>query len=182
MSDDSTEKLTAALESGSEPAVEAFYRQYFDWLYAQARLATRRDESFCLDVVQNAVLRIIRTVRPVRSEAQFRAWMRLVVQTAALDLIRSDARRARREFQAVMSGAAQPGEPEQFDESQQRWLRQQIERLDPQLATMIALRYEQDWTLERIGRLLGLSIGTIDGRLRRALKMLRDRANEAFDD
>src|SRR5262245_41491413 len=55
-----TEKLTAALAAGNEDAVETFYRRYFDWLYAQARRATRRDESFCLDVVQDAVLRIMR--------------------------------------------------------------------------------------------------------------------------
>ena len=47
---------------------------------------------------------------------------------------------------------------------------------------MIELRFEQRWTLGRIGTLFGLSIGTIDGRLRRALKELRDRATEEFDE
>ena len=88
---DATEKLTAALAAGDEDAVETFYNSYFDWLYAQARRATRRDESFCLDVVQDAMLRIIRTVRAVRDEPQFRAWLRLVVQTTAWDRLRSDA-------------------------------------------------------------------------------------------
>src|SRR4051812_27498718 len=44
-----THDLTAALAAGEERAVETFYQRYFDWLYAQARRATRRDESFCLD-------------------------------------------------------------------------------------------------------------------------------------
>src|SRR5262245_29357102 len=44
---EATEKLTAALAAGDEEAVESFYRQYFDWLYAQARrFSGGRDESF----------------------------------------------------------------------------------------------------------------------------------------
>ena len=55
--------MTSAMAAGDGGAVEAFYRRYFDRLYAEARRATRRDESFCLDVVQESVLRIVRTVR-----------------------------------------------------------------------------------------------------------------------
>jgi len=91
--DAATKTLTAAMAAGNEDAVETFYRRYFDWLYAQARRATRRDESFCLDVVQDAVLRIVRTVRCVKTEPQFRAWLRLVVQTTAFDRLRSERRR-----------------------------------------------------------------------------------------
>src|SRR5580700_6920402 len=90
------------MAAGDEEAVETFYRQHFDWLYAQARRASRRDESFCLDVVQDSVLRIIRVVRPVKSEAQFRAWLRLVVRTTTWDRLRADQRRMQREMAVVM--------------------------------------------------------------------------------
>src|SRR5689334_17106086 len=75
--------MTSAMAAGDGGAVESFYRRYFDRLYAEARRATRRDESFCLDVVQEAVLRIVRTVRGARSEIQLVAWLRLVVRTTA---------------------------------------------------------------------------------------------------
>jgi RNA polymerase sigma-70 factor (ECF subfamily) len=177
-----TSSLTAGMAAGDARAVELFYRRYFDWLYAQARLATRRDESFCLDVVQDAVLRIVRSVRTVGSEAQFRAWLRLVVQTVAWDKLRSESRRTQRELVIASIRTEQTTLDEPADESQQAWLEQQIARLDPQLVTMIEMRYEQNWTLGRIAKALGLSIGTIDGRLRRALKQLRDRAVEDFDE
>ena len=73
-------QLTAAMAAGDEQAIETFYRAYFAWLYQKARHATGRDEAFCLDVVQEAVLRILRCVRPVEGEGPFRAWLRLVVQ------------------------------------------------------------------------------------------------------
>jgi RNA polymerase sigma-70 factor (ECF subfamily) len=182
-------KLTAAMAAGDEAAVEAFYRLYFDRLFAEARHVVRgRDEAFYLDVVQDAVLRIIRTVRRVKSKAQFHAWLRLVVRTTALDRLRGERRRARRELAVagtvswISSAAATSGADEIDDDgSQYEWLRRQIDSLDPQIVRMIELRFERSWTLARIGKLLGLSTGTIDGRLRRALRLLKDRAREEFD-
>jgi RNA polymerase sigma-70 factor (ECF subfamily) len=179
---DPTEQLTAALSAGDEDAVDTFYRRYFDWLYAQARRATRRDESFCLDVVQDAVLRVMRNVRPIADEARFRAWLKLVVQAVALDRLRSDRRRRRHELTAAVLRTSDDGAAaENYDEVTD-WLRREITKLDPQLVDLMELRYERRLTLARISAMLGLSIGTIDGRLRKALAMLRDRAAEEFDD
>jgi len=176
-----TEELTRALAAGQEDAVELFHRRYFDWLVAQARRATRRDESFCLDVVQDAMLRIIRTVRTVSDEVRFRAWLRLVVQTTAWDRLRSERRRQQRELAAVAARAGDDRDPP-ADQEQIEWLKEQIERIDPQTARMLELRFHERWTLAKIGALFGLSIGTIDWRLRKALGELRERAIEEFDD
>jgi RNA polymerase sigma factor (sigma-70 family) len=184
--DAAIQKLTAAMAAGHEDAVETFYRRYFDWLYAQARRATRRDESFCLDVVQDSVLRIVRNVRAVKSESQLRAWLRLVVQTTAFDQLRSERRRRKREqtvMLATVRVAADPPLAEQRCEpAQVDWLKHQIKRFDPQLVQLIEMRYQRNWTLARIAEQLGLSIGTVDGRLRRALKQLRERATEDASD
>jgi len=190
---DATEQLTAALAAGDEEAVATFYRRYFDWLYGQARRATRRDESFCLDVVQDAVLRVIRNVRPVTSEARFRAWLRLVVQTVAWDRLRADRRRMRHEYQAtVVRAAAAVGggggtdgveaDASSGDGDLHAWLRAEIAKLDPDIVRLVELRFDRRMTLARMSETLGLSIGTIDGRLRRALKELGARALEQFDE
>ena len=179
--DSATEKLTRALAAGNEDAVETFHRRYFDWLYAQARRATRRDEAFCLDVVQDAMLRIIRTVHPVECDVRFRAWLKLVVQTTAWDRLRSEKRRRQRELVAIAGREASESD-DPPDTEQQEWLKEQIARCDPEIARMIELRFEHRWTLARIGKLLGFSIGTVDWRLRKALKDLREKAIEDFDD
>jgi RNA polymerase sigma factor (sigma-70 family) len=169
------------MAAGDEQAIEDFYRRYFDWLYQKARRATGRDEAFCLDVVQEAVLRIVRCVRPIESEGRFRAWLRLVVQTTAYDLMKSDARRARREAAVVVSCGG-PSECETDSADRLAWLRRQIVVLAPEVARMIDLRFQKSWTLARIGRLLGLSVGTVDGRLRKALGHLRELARKEFDE
>ncbi|MDB5174140.1 MAG: polymerase sigma factor, sigma-70 family [Phycisphaerales bacterium] len=175
---DCVHSLTAGLAAGDPRAVEVFYRRYFDRLYAQARRASGRDEAFCLDVVQESVLRVLRSIRPASSEAQLCAWLRLVVQTTAYDLLRSETRRQRRELLAVGSKGYEESRAEPADAEQLEWLRSQIAALDPEIAHMIEMRFTDRWTLARIARRLGLSIGTVDGRLRRALRHLRDRARE----
>jgi RNA polymerase sigma factor (sigma-70 family) len=169
------------MAAGEELAIEDFYRCYFDWLYRTARRATGRDEAFCLDVVQEAVLRIVRCVRPIESEGRFRAWLRLVIQTTAYDLMKSEGRRARREAAVAVSCVGQSeGVPDSADRL--TWLRQQIAAQAPEVARMIDLRFQQSWTLARIGQLLGLSVGTVDGRLRKAVVRLRQLAREEFDE
>lgn len=162
------------MAAGDARAVESFYREYFSFMYAQARHITRRDEAFCLDVVQDAVLRVIRTVRPAAGVKQFHAWLRLVTQTAAYDLLKSESRRRKRETVAAIAGPAAEPEPDPDDRT--AWLADQIARLDPQIVTMIRMRFEKRWTLARVAEAMGLSIGTVDGRLRRALNDLRDAA------
>ena len=55
-------ELTAAIASGDTEALASLYREHFDSLYGQARRITGRDESFCLDVVQDAFMRVIRSI------------------------------------------------------------------------------------------------------------------------
>ena len=167
------------MAAGDTRAVEAFYRRYFDDLYALAGRFTGRDESFCLDVVQESVLRVIRSVRPANTEGQFVAWLRLVVQTTAYDLLRAESRRQKRELTVAVSTAREYHDHGDIDSERLQWLRSQISSLDPQIIRLIELRFQDRWTLARIGRLLGLSTGAVDGRLRRALSELRGRASEA---
>lgn len=182
MGEDDTEKLTTSMAAGDERAVEVFYRRYFDFLYAQARKITGRDESFCLDVVQDAVLRIIRTIHPVKVEQQLLSWMRLVVRTTALDQFRSEQRRGKREAMVIEFHSCDDFPYGLFDHEHFDWLKTQMQKFDPELVHLIELRFEKKWTLARIGELLGLSTGAIDGKLRRAVQELQRRALEEFGD
>lgn len=171
--------LTTGLAAGDESAVERFHQHYFPVLYAAARTASGRDESFCLDVVQEAMLRILRCIRPVTTTAQLNAWLTLVVRTTAYDLLTAERRRLRREQDWGHELAPRGENP---DAERLAWLRTEILAMDPTLGRMFRLRYEHGWTLTRIARLLGISIGSVDGHLRRALDQMRLRAQGAFDE
>lgn len=181
MSDESSDiaELTAGVAAGDEAAVERFHHRYFPMLYATARTASGRDEAFCLDVVQEAMLRIIRCLRPVTTAAQLHAWLTLVVRTTAFDLLTAERRRRQREQDWGRELAPRGEDP---DAERLAWLHSEILTMDPSLGRMFRLRYQQGWTLARIAGLLGVSIGSVDGHLRRALDQVRLRAQGVFDE
>ncbi len=177
---ESISELTSAIASGHSGALAHLYRSRFDELYAEARRATGRDEAFCLDVVQDAMIRVIRSMKPMDTEKRLRGWLRVVVQSCAYDQLRRDARRAHREQVAV--GAVRSARD--GDELGERlaWLREEIAKQDGPDARLLVMRYRMGWTLQRIANAVGLRPGAVDGRIRRSTAALSRRAQETFDE
>jgi RNA polymerase sigma factor (sigma-70 family) len=167
------------MAAGDAAAIEAFYRSYFDALLGMSATSLRMkryDEARCLDVVHDAMLRIVRCVKPMQTEAHLLNWCRLVIRSCALDRLRREQRRARRE-RANYAGEASDAD----DLSEQiAWLDTQVAALDPTLAKIIRLRFVDGWTLARISTLLDTTTGKVDGQLRRAIQKLRTDAQAAF--
>ena len=174
---DCVRELTRAIASGDTEAFGRFYEIYFDVMYRFARRFTRRDESFCLDVVQDAMMRVIRKMTPKESEAQLLGWVRLLVKSSAVDRLRAEARRHRRE------GLATRSEPAAMEETEPiAWLRRELAAMDRAQAQLLIERFRFGWTLGRIGAALGLSPGAVDGRINRLVANLRRKAMEQFND
>jgi RNA polymerase sigma-70 factor (ECF subfamily) len=178
---DRTRELTAAIARGDTSAFETFYNEWFDPAYLIALRITRRDESFCLDVVHETMLRAIRSIRPLSTRSDAQRWLTRVVHTAAIDLLRREARRARRERErAPADAAASPGDGAELLE-RIGWLRREVAKLPPSDRTLLSLRLSGK-TLRAAGEATGLSEGAAQGRIRRAMKRLRQRARESFDE
>ena len=52
-------------------------------------------------------------------------------------------------------------------------LEKRLHRLETGAADLLRRRFVLGWTLERIGRELGIGAGAVDGRIRRALSTLK---------
>ena len=170
--------MTAAIASGNTEAFARFYRDWFDRAFADARRATGRDESFCLDVVQDAMMRVVRAMRVMESEGELRNWLRVVVTRCAYDRLRKEKRTRMRE-----AGVA--GEDEatgQVLDERLAWLQAELNTLDAGTRSLFVLRFRLGWTLDRIGRLLGLKAGAVDGRIRRATQELKQKATQSHDE
>lgn len=177
--------MTAKIAAGHPEALCRFYRGWFDTMFTEARRATGRDESFCLDVVQDAMMRVIRSMKPMKNELHLRRWLRVVVTTCAADRLRSESRRRAREQRwAASSKAIQTSGlvPADDPNDRRRWLREQLAALDERAAELLVMRHGFGWTLKQIGRAVGMTPGAVDGRLRRLLGTLRRKASEESDD
>ena len=175
--------ITTGIAAGNPEAFAQFYREWFDVVFAEARKAAGargHDEQFCLDMVQETMMRVIRSIKPMDSQAALSTWLRIVVQSCCYDHFRSQVRRARRELAAGKSRTHESDDRELH--ARLDWLRQQLNALDPEEAHLLSLRFRLGWTLQRIGRSLGLKPGAVNGRISRAVAGLRRNAQEDFDD
>ncbi len=179
--DDVDVELAGRIAVGDRDALGAFYERTFDLLFREAARATGRDESFCLDVVQDAFLRLVRRPPRVDGAAALHAWLRRVVVSAACDRLRAEARRMERERR---SAAACPRAAERDAvEAGERLarLRRERARLD-ETADLPVLRHRAGSTLGSLGALFGLSGSAVDGRITRALARLRRRLDDEETD
>lgn len=179
--------LTTAIRRGSAESFARFYDAWFDRAHALVRSWLRRDEAFCLDVVQDAMLRAVRALPPLATDDALAAWMARTLRSVAIDRLRAEVRRARRERIAhaakrARDGAFAPDPTAALHEDERsRWLAAQLAELTELERALLAQRFSGDGkTLEAAGAALGLSGDAVHGRVRRLLSRLRRAAAAAF--
>lgn len=165
--------LTRAVAAGDEAAFTRLYEAWFEWSLTAARRASGRDESWCLDVVQDAWLRVVRGLPPLPSDAAFAVWLRRTVERCCLDRLRAERRRRRHEAQL------DPPAPATEESPSTSTVQTALEELPADHLELLAARFARGWTLARIGDALGLRPGAVDGRLSRVLVALRRRLDDA---
>ena len=176
-------RLTRGVADGDSAAFGLFYELWFDRAYALARRLTRRDESFCLDVVQDSMLRVVRSLRPMATSTELARWMSRVVRTTAIDLLRREARRIRREERRLDRALPREevGTAELLEiEEAIAWIRLEIEKLPEDERALFERRFRRGSTLEAAGEALGISGNAAQGKLRRAIGRIRAAARKAF--
>jgi RNA polymerase sigma factor (sigma-70 family) len=178
-------ELTTAVATGQPEALARLYNAWFEFALAEARRCTGRDEQFCLDVVQETMLRVIKRLKALDSEAALAAWLRTAVRSAAIDLLRKDLRLQRRERRHAsdrLETAVDDIATQREIEDRLVWLRQQLADVEPVTARALDLRFRLNWTLQRIGSALHMKTGAVDGRMNRTISQLRAAAQEDSHD
>jgi len=171
--------LTAGIARGDEAAFAAFYELWFERAVGMVRAMTRRDEAFCLDVVQDCMLKVARRMRPLRSEAAVTQWMGRTLATTAIDALRAETRRSRREAMAARTDEAGDDHPRDLEQAEMcEWLVARLADLPERERALLIRRFEGDETLAEIGSAFGMSGNAVHGRIRRAVDRLRERARE----
>lgn len=165
------EHLLTRFAAGDNEALGEVFKLLFDDIVEQIQRDTKRDESFAADAVQDAFVKAIRGIPIMQHEHEVRAWFRRVALRSAIDLIRTERRQNRRERASAIESSSHEvnGAAEQLDA-----LFARLSTLDQDAAQLIDARIRFGWTLDRIGRSLGLRPGAVDGRLRRIFVQLRD--------
>lgn len=173
-----TRTLTAAIASGDTGAFAVFFNAWFEWARREASRVSGRDDAFCADIVQDSMMRVIRSLKPMDTDDDVRRWLRVVVRSCVYDRLRVEARRHARDAAATVPGEQADSELE----GRIRWLERELQSVGDANAELLMMRYRFGWTLRQIGNAVGLRPGAVDGRLRRVLGILRRRQREHHDD
>ena len=121
------------------------------------------------DIVQDAFVRFWRKEHSIEN----RALLFATVRSVALDLLRRDARRARREANAALE-VEQSAQPQfDFDDSSQNELASAVDRLPVEQREVLVLRIWGGLGFAEIAATLSESINTVASRHRYALDALR---------
>jgi RNA polymerase sigma-70 factor, ECF subfamily len=141
---------------------EQFRRELFLTAWTVVRSADRAE-----DAVHQAFARLVRMERPPNDP---KLYVFRAVRNAAIDLLKSAARRREEPLSAEWDPPSPDADP--LDPDVLRAIRETIARLDEASRTVIELHLQAGLTFQEIADLLGEPLPTVASRYRRALDKL----------
>ena len=135
-----------------------------------------KDEHLSEDVVQQVFVQAI--LDPPSDRGALRAWLARVTHRLALNAARGEGRRKRRERAAARSEAVD--DEAGVELAVQRRVLDAVAALREPYRSAVHLRYYRGWAPSRIARELDVPVKTVQARLTRAHRILRERLDRAF--
>ena len=178
MDGDATSRDAAAAIAGDSPALERLWRSHRRWAAAVA-LAHKPAGVELEDLLQDIAMTIVRKIGDLRDPALFRPWLRRITINTA----RTAGRRRRTRLRLVGSNRgdgrldAHPAATDSAARSaseEGRRLLDLAHRLHPDYREPLLLRCVRGMSHKQISGVLDLPVTTIETRIARARRMLRD--------
>ncbi len=160
--------LCKGVRAGDREAFTTLYNLWYERWLRDARAILQRNDPLAYDIVQDAFVRVIKSLPELRSEAALAAWMARVLRSSAVDVLRKESRGRAREI-ALTSAPHALGAP-----NENAWITAALASLEQDDVLLLRTRVVEELTLEQSGRASGVSADAVHGRVRRALATLRD--------
>jgi RNA polymerase sigma factor (sigma-70 family) len=174
---DAGHALISAAQRGSRPAAERLIRANEGWVRGVIYATTGRRD-LVDDVAQQVWTRLWQSLASLNDPRRLRPWLYAVARNAAIDAAQGDKRRRTVALEFVAGGLSDRGTRNPAwsavgDELHEALLRA-VEALPALYREPFVLRHLEDWSYAEIGELLGLSLETVETRLVRARRLLRE--------
>lgn len=186
------ERLIAKARAGDRAAQQELWRAHRRWV-AAIILAHRPAAIEVDDLMQEVAVKLVSKMSSLRDASSFRPWLRQIV----LNVCRGSARSLRPTLRLSQADGSEDGllEPASVampasDEDTAselvgrrdaaERLMQQVKSLPPEYREPLLLRCVRSLTYQQIGQILNLPVTTIETRLARARRMLRQEIGESI--
>lgn len=137
---------------------ERFYR------IAYSYVKNRED---ALDIVHNAIVKALQSCPGLHSPEYAQTWFCRILINESVSFLRKTRRLVPLEEIQEAADDTWPEQDAYFD------LYAALDRLPPELKTVVILRFFEDMKLDEIARILSANLSTVKSRLYRALKLLK---------
>ncbi len=155
---------------GHGAAVRALYERYAPRVYAVVRRIAG-DDDLAQDYAQEAWIRAIRALPTFRGDARFSTWLHRIAVNSALQALRKNETRTRREAPMPEAVPVASGEGDTLLGS---LLERAMDRLPEGMRQILILHDVEGYTHEEIGEFLGVTSGTSKSQLFKARAKMRE--------
>jgi RNA polymerase sigma-70 factor (ECF subfamily) len=162
-------ELIRRAADGDARAIRSLYDRYAPRVYAVVRRIAG-DEDLAQDYAQEAWIRAIRALPTFRGDARFSTWLHRIAVNAALQALRKQETRRKRETPVKADVAIAPGAR---DSLLQRRLERALDGLPEGMRRVLILHDVEGYTHEEIGDVLGVTAGTSKSQLFKARAKMR---------
>jgi len=166
-----------AIRDGDRHAFEAFVRRHGRWVKGVI-FGVLGDRDRVEDAAQQVWLAVWRRIGELRAVDRWRPWLYQVARNAALDSAR-EVSRNRAVAQPLADDVATSATSKTpadalIGEEQKELMLTAIQSLPVLYREPFVLRHLEEWSYREIGELLGLPVNTVETRLVRARRLLRE--------
>lgn len=162
-------ELLRLAADGDARAIRMLYDRYAPRVYAVVRRIAA-DDDLAQDYAQEAWIRAIRALPTFRGDARFSTWLHRIAVNAALQALRKNDARDRREAPAPDDV---PIAPSHQDSLLQKRLERALDALPEGMRQVLILHDVEGYTHEEIGDALGVTSGTSKSQLFKARAKMR---------
>lgn len=168
-------------QAGDRRAFEDLFNLYRDDVFRFSYLVVR-DTNLAQDVVQEAFLKVFRSIDKFQFRSSFKSWLYRIAVNEAITILRR--KKVKEELEPMpdvsrertVSYATRDWQPEEavLEGEERRILRWAIGQLDPVHRSVVVLKYFHEFSDTEIGAVIGCPPGTVKSRLHRARELLRN--------
>ncbi len=156
---------------GAEEAFAALVREYLDLVYSAA-LRAARSPQLAEEVAQSVFTDLARQAHKMKPNTLLSAWLYRVTRRTAIDVVRRESRRQRREQVAVELAGQNCAAPSEWTHAEPL-LDEAMDALPEADRNAVLLRFFEGKDLKTVGGVLGVSEEAARKRVARAVERLR---------
>jgi RNA polymerase sigma-70 factor (ECF subfamily) len=171
-------EIIARVRAGETGAFADLVRRHQDRVYGMALRATGKPED-AEDLAQEVFLSVFRGLEGFKGDARFTTWLYRIAWNRCADWLRRNRKPGRRTTQLEEADdlADDRTDPaaQVLGEDDRLRIRRTLDGLDDRYRSVVELSCIQGLSYAEVGTALGLPVKTVETRLYRARKLLRER-------